>query len=194
MVAFSTFSMKINQELIAQCVKGNQRAQLKLYDQCYSYMMSICIRYCKDKQEAGARLNLSFLKVLKHLEKYNQEGSFKSWIAKITMRSIIDEFRTQQKHYEHHQYHGEPINDALIPNGKLHLSYEFDADHILHVINRLPPMDKQVFNMFAIDGYTHKEIAEYLNISVSTSKWHVFEARRKLKESLIKSPKTASLK
>ncbi len=71
---------------------------------------------------------------------------------------------------------------------------EIDVDHILAVISRLPPMDKQVFNMFAIDGYTHKEIAEQLDISVSTSKWHVLEARRKIKESLIKSPKTASLK
>ncbi len=195
LVAFSTFCMEIEQQLISQCIKGDRRAQLKLYDLCYSYMMSICIRYCKDKQEAGARLNLSFLKVLQHLNKFDHSGSFKAWIAKITLRSIIDEFRSQQKHYEHHQYNGEILNEGSL-NGeeRNYIQSEFDFDHMMRVINQLPVMDKQVFNMFAIDGYTHKEIAEQLNISVGTSKWHVFEARKKIKTSLIILPKNASLK
>ncbi len=187
--------MKIEKHLLAQCREGDRRAQLKLYDLCYSYMMSICVRYCKDKQEAGARLNLSFLKILQHIDTYDHSGSFKAWISKITVRSIIDEFRSQQKHYQHHQYQGEMIQDDAWNDDDQRLALvEFDVDYILAVINRLPAMDKQVFNMFAIDGYSHKEIAEQLMITTGTSKWHVHEARKKIKESLIKSPKTASLK
>lgn len=187
--------MNIEERLIRQCIQGDRKAQLRLYDQCYSYMMSICIRYCKDKHEAGSRLNLSFLKVLQNLEQFDQSGSFKAWISKITLRSIIDEFRAQQKHYKQHVYYGQPSQDIDWPEEEvIHTTSDIDLDHIMSVINRLSPMDKQVFNLFAIDGYGHKEIAAMLNISEGTSKWHVHEARKKVREALVKSSKTASLK
>lgn len=187
--------MNIEKQLIAQCIQGDRKAQLRLYDQCYSYMMSICIRYCKDKQEAGSRLNMSFLKVLQHLGQFDHSGSFKAWVSKITLRSIIDEFRAQQKHYQQHVYYGQLSQEMDWPSEEVnHLAEETDLDHLLAVINRLSPMDKQVFNLFAIDGYGHKEIAAMLSISEGTSKWHVHEARKKIKEALIKESKTTSLK
>ena len=76
----------------------------------------------------------------------------------------------------------------------MHTTSDIDIDHIMSVINRLSPMDKQVFNLFAIDGYGHKDIAAMLNISEGTSKWHVHEARKKVREALVKESKTASLK
>ena len=157
--------------------------------------MSICIRYCKDKHEAGSRLNMSFLKVLQHLGQFDHSGSFKAWVSKITLRSIIDEFRSQQKHYQQHVYYGQLSQEMDWPSEEVnHLAEETDLDHLLAVINRLSPMDKQVFNLFAIDGYGHKEIANMLNISEGTSKWHVHEARKKIKEALMKESKTTSLK
>ncbi len=187
--------MKIEKQLIAKCIEGDRRAQLRLYDLCYSYMMSICIRYCRDQQEAGSRLNLSFLKVLQNLDKFDNTGSFNAWISKITLRSIIDEFRSQQRHYQHHEYHGEAVNDLAWDQQEYsRVDQEADTEYILKAINQLPPMDKLVFNMFAIDGYTHKEIAAQLNISIGTSKWHVHEARKSIKANLLQSPKTASLK
>lgn len=187
--------MNIEKQLIAQCIQGDRKAQLRLYDQCYSYMMSICIRYCKDKHEAGSRLNMSFLKVLQHLGQFDHSGSFKAWVSKITLRSIIDEFRSQQKHYQQHVYYGQLSQEMDWPSEEVnHLAEETDIDHLLAVINRLSPMDKQVFNLFAIDGYGHKEIATMLNISEGTSKWHVHEARKKIKEVLVKESKTTSLK
>jgi len=187
--------MNIEKQLIAQCIQGDRKAQLRLYDQCYSYMMSICIRYCKDKHEAGSRLNMSFLKVLQHLGQFDHTGSFKAWVSKITLRSIIDEFRSQQKHYQQHVYYGQLSQEMDWPSEEVnHLAEETDLDHILAVINRLSPMDKQVFNLFAIDGFGHKEIATMLNISEGTSKWHVHEARKKIKEALMKESKTTSLK
>jgi RNA polymerase sigma factor (sigma-70 family) len=187
--------MNIDERLIRQCIQGDRKAQLHLYDKCYSHMMSICIRYCRDKQEAGSRLNLSFLKILQHLEQFDQSGSFKAWISKITLRSIIDEFRAQQKHYQQHVYYDQVTEEMDWRHEEAsHHVEDFDLEHVMSAINRLSPMDKQVFNLFAIDGYAHKEIAGLLNISEGTSKWHVHEARRKIKEVLVKESKTASLK
>ena len=187
--------MNIEESLIRQCIQGNRKAQLRLYDQCYSYMMAICIRYCRDKQEAGSRLNLAFLKVLQHLEQYDQIGSFKAWVSKITLRSIIDEFRAHQKHYQNHIYNGQTISETDWPHKELNrIVADIDYEHLMAYVQQLSNMDRQVFNLFAIDGYTHKEIAEMLNISEGTSKWHVHEARKKLRENLLKESKTASLK
>ena len=186
--------MNIEERLISQCIQGDRKAQIRLYDQCYSYMMSICIRYCRDQQEAGARLNLAFLKILKHLKDYEHSGSFKAWISKITLRSIIDEFRAQQKHYQVHVYQGQIVQEPQWSNGESSMSIDVDADRIMTMIQELAPMDRQVFNLFAIDGYSHKEIAALLDISEGTSKWHVHEARKKLKEKLSKEYKTVHLK
>lgn len=187
--------MKIDEGLIAQCIHGDRKAQLRLYDQCYSYMMAICIRYCKDRQEAGSRLNLAFLKVLQHLNQFDNSGSFKAWVSRITTRSIIDEFRSQQNHYKHTVYYGQPSQDYQWPEEEMnHIAEEIDLDHLMALINNLSPMAKQVFNLFAIDGYGHKEIGDMLQISEGTSKWHLHEARKKLQESILKKTKTASLK
>ncbi|HZV69451.1 MAG TPA: RNA polymerase sigma factor [Saprospiraceae bacterium] len=184
--------MNIEEGLIRQCIQGDKKAQIRLYDQCYSFMMSICIRYCKDRQEAGARLNLAFLKVLQHLQDYDYSGSFKAWVSKITLRSIIDEFRSQQKHYHTHIYQGQIVQEPMWTNGDSgHWSGQIDIEKVMTMIQQLSPMDRQVFNLFAIDGYTHKEIGTMLNISEGTSKWHVHEARKKLKENLSKEYKTA---
>lgn len=157
--------------------------------------MSIAIRYCKDRQEAGARINLAFLKVLQHLDQYDQSGSFKAWVSRITLRSIIDEFRSQKNHYKHNVYYGQPSLDPDWPDDEMnHIAEEINLDHLLMLVNQLSPMSKQVFNLFAIDGFGHKEIADMLNISEGTSKWHLHEARKKLQASLLKKNKTASLK
>jgi RNA polymerase sigma factor (sigma-70 family) len=187
--------MIIDERLLSQCIRGDRRAQLRLYDQCYTYMMAIAIRYCKDRQEAGSRVNLAFLKILQHLEQYDPSASFKSWISKITVRSIIDEFRSQQRHYKHNVYYGQPSLDTSWPDDELnHIAEEINLDHLLFLINQLPPMSRQIFNLYAIDGYSHKEIADLLTISDGTSKWHVHEARKKLQAAIIKDFKTASLK
>ena len=187
--------MKIDQQLISQCIAGDRKAQLRLYDLCYSYMMSICLRYCRDRHEAGSRLNLSFLKVLQHLDSFDPNASFKAWISRITLRSIIDEFRAQQKHYKNHVYYGQPSQDVDWPVEEVnHIAEDMDIEHLMAIINRLAPMEKEVFNLFAIDGYGHKEIADLLQISEGTSKWYVHQARKKLQEALLKESKTTSLK
>lgn len=192
---FLAYGMTIDERLLQQCMQGDRRAQIRLYDQCYSYMMSICLRYCKDKQEAGSRINLAFLKVLQHLDQFEKGGSFKAWLSKITVRSIIDEYRSQQRHYEHHNYLGQPSQDVSWPDDEMnHIAEKVNLDHLLHIINQLPIACKQVFNLYAIDGYSHKEIGVMLQISEGTSKWHLHEARKRLQETLLTTTKKASLK
>jgi RNA polymerase sigma-70 factor (ECF subfamily) len=187
--------MKVDTKWIEQCIKGDKKAQLRLYDHCYSYMMSICLRYTKDRQDAASRLNLAFLKVLRHLDQFDHSGSFKAWVSRITVRSIIDEFRSQQRHYQLHAYYGQPGQEIQWPDDEMNpIAEEINLDHLLALINTLPEMCKAVFNLYAIDGYTHKEIGVMLGMSEGTSKWHLHEARKKLKDMLLREYKTASLK
>lgn len=195
MAAFSAPSMQTDLTLLRACQAGDRKAQLRLYDQCYSLMMSVCIRYCRDRQEAGARLNMAFLKVLQHLDQFEPSGSFPAWVSKITLRTLIDEFRSQQRHYTRHVYHGHELTDES--NGRGEGSFreiDLDIDQVMEVIGRLPDMTREVFNLFAIDGYAHKEIAGLMAISENTSKWHVHEARRRIKEMLFPQRKIQSIR
>lgn len=184
-MAFSAPSMQISTTLLKACVRGDHRSQLQLYDLCYSYMMSICIRYTINQQDAGARLNAAFLKVLQNLGTYDPAGSFKGWISKITVRTIIDDYRQKQRHEAKYTYTGHELND----DDWMHYDWKTenqtpDIDYIMQLINQLPGTTREVFNLFIFDGYTHKEIGVMLEMTENTSKWHVHEAKRRLRETL----------
>lgn len=187
--------MQTEEILIQACRKGDRKAQLRLYDHCYAQMMSICIRYCKDHHEAGDRLNLAFLKVLQHLDQFETGGSFRAWVGRITLHTLIDEFRKQKRHYAETVYNGhEPADEHWMSGGQSARTAEtIDVERVMEIINRLPAVTREVFNLFAIDGYAHKEIAEMLGISENTSKWHVHDARRRIREVLQPKPKKETL-
>lgn len=194
-MAFRTLAMQTDPALIQACRKGDRKAQMRLYDHCYGLMMSICIRYCKDRQEAGARLNLAFLKVLQHLDQVDPKGNFQAWVGQITLRTLIDEFRQQRRHYSNTVYNGHEIHDEAWMSGADtgRTPDSIDPEKVMLLINRLPEMTREVFNLFAIDGYAHKEIASMLAISENTSKWHVHDARRRLREALAPQAQTKSI-
>lgn len=178
--------MNISPELIAKCIKQDRRAEYELYKLSYSYLMSICLRYNKDKDIASEILNMGFLKILRHIAEYKIEIPFKVWISKIMVNTLIDEYRKQKREKQRVTYIEEyydsndyaDVNDALS---------NLSCSQIYAEINKLPQATKQVFNLFVIDGYSHKEIAEMLSISEGTSKWHVSAAREKLKEQIGKN-------
>ncbi len=175
--------MNIRPQLIALCIKQDRKAEYELYKESYSFLMGICLRYAKDKDTAGEILNMGFMKILSNISSYNPQIPFGAWIRKIMINTLIDEYRKHKKekerityvenYYESSDY--SEVNEAL---GKI--SY----DQIMFEINKLPLATKKVFNLFVIDGYSHKEIAELLEISEGTSKWHLNAARQKLKEQL----------
>jgi RNA polymerase sigma factor (sigma-70 family) len=175
--------MDIQQKLITDCINGDRKAEYALYKATYSYLMSICIRYTRNSDRAKEVLNMGFLKILTNLNRYNTDIPFKPWIRKIMINTLINEYKKEKVHYGNIQYVEEyydndkysEINEAIT---------KINADQIYGFIAKLPPASQQVFNLYFIDGFKHKEIAEILNITEGTSKWHLNSAREKLKEML----------
>ncbi|MGD1845114.1 MAG: RNA polymerase sigma factor [Salibacteraceae bacterium] len=182
MRTFKQMEMGIDKELLSLCIQKDRKAQFELYRQSYSILMSVCLRYEKNKEDATSLLNLGFLKVLSNLEKYSQEAPFEAWIRRIMINTIIDEFRKNRKQKELIEY-----NDLSEDRGtNVQISYNdadqrFDAEELQQMLTRLPVLSQKVFNLHVIDGYSHKEIGKMLDMSDGTSKWHVSFARKKLR-------------
>jgi len=175
-------------QLIKKCIKGDRRAQFDLYKQCYPFLMRVCQRYRISEDEAAAILNAGFLKILNNLSSYKTTAPFEAWAKRIMINTLIDDFRKNKKEKEHTFYAETP---KLVALGKV-MDYneadrQFDANHIKKIIHKLPKMNKQVFNLYAIDGFTHKEIAEKMDFSEGTSKWYLSTARKLIKEMLTKA-------
>lgn len=175
--------MNIQPKLIKDCINRNRRSEYELYKLTYSYLMSISIRYTRNQDLAKEYLNVGFLKILNNLEKYKEEVPFKAWIRKIMINTLIDEYRKQKKQNEVIDYVEEYYDNSNYAEFNSALD-NINAAEIYKMIAKLPPMAQQVFNLFAIDGYSHKEIGEILGIEEGTSKWHLNSARTKLKEML----------
>ena len=175
--------MNINPQLLNDCKKGDRRAQFQLYQSCFSTLMGVCMRYKKDEAESAAILNIGFLKILKNLHKRKTNVPFEPWIKRIMINTVIDDFRKNRKvkelmeHTDFEDFHN---HEDLVELNTADL--KFEAEELEEMIRRLPPVSQKVFNLFAIDGYSHKEIGELLDISNGTSKWHLSFARKKLKE------------
>lgn len=147
--------------------------------------MSVAYKYYRNEEDAAASVNLAFLKIFDNLDKYNFSTPIEAWMRRITINHIIDEFRKNKKHKE-------TFIDNLADNNEAEsielneIETEIEQEVVERVLHQLPNATKHVFCLYAIDGYSHKEISELLNITYETSKWHVKTARKKLKE-LIKN-------
>jgi len=168
--------------LIAECVKGNARAQKMLFDKFASKMLTVCRRYFPNKMEAEDILQDGFVKVFQHLENYQHKGSFEGWMRRIFANTALDELRKRKDFLEE--------KDVSDLSYKLDASISSDdavqADDLLRMIQALPTGYRIVFNLFAIEGYSHKEIAKKLKISENTSKSQYFRAKAILKAHLEK--------
>ncbi|WP_262497305.1 RNA polymerase sigma factor [Parapedobacter koreensis] len=156
-----------------------------MFKHFYSYAMGVCRRYAQNSDEASDILSESFLKVFNHIEHYDTSKPFKSWLGKIVTNTAIDAYRanlkfSQQEDVKDH----ENISDEASVYGKL--AY----DDLLALVRSLSPAYQAVFNLYAIDGYSHNEIAELLGITVNTSKSNLHKARKRLQELLDEAAKT----
>ena len=175
--------MQAPPELLARCRKNDRKAHNELYRHCFGYLMAICLRYCNQREDAEGMLNQGFLKIVSNLDKYNPEIPFGSWIGRVMVNTIIDEFRRDKKRREHMS--GTDIDEIRTTAGGIDFNEaaeQLEAEELRSMIQRLPNMSRKVFNLYAIEGYSHKEIGEMLNISDGTSKWHVSFARKSLQE------------
>jgi RNA polymerase sigma factor (sigma-70 family) len=159
-------------------LKGDQRSQELIYKQYYGFAMSVSLKYTKSRDEAIEIVNDGFVKVFTRGEKYNIEIPFKVWFRRILINTALDAYRKNKKHYFHEDISEELDVQSQEANSLDQIGYE----DLLKQIQKLPPAYQTTFCLFAIDGYTHEEIASQLGISLGTSKSNVFRARELLKK------------
>ena len=166
--------------LIDACRKGDRKGQEMLFRKYYEYAMRIALRYAKDEQEAADITSLSFTKLFKSLHSYDAaKGSFEAWMHRIVINESLDVIKSRNKYQESDL--SDYKEEAPVYNNVLG---EMEASHIMQYIRQLPTATHTVFMLYAVDGYKHREIASALSISEGTSKWHLSEARKFLKQKL----------
>lgn len=166
-----------DEELIRRCLKNKSDAQRMLYEAHASMVYTVCFRYAKNAEDANDLLQETFINVFSNLEKYKGSGSFEGWIRRIAVNCSIRQYQKNQKRIDTGDIDYSP--DAQTYADAIdHLS----AEEIMRVINQLPDGYRIVFNMYAIEGYSHKEIAEHLNISEGSSRSQLARARMNLME------------
>ena len=180
--------MEISNEILEGCIANKRKSQFLLYKQCYSILLSICLRYEKNKEDAEFLLNQGFMKIITKLSTFKGDRPFEAWIRRIMINTIIDDYRKNSKEKSIIQFkdiQNDGTENTWVEYNAADL--EFEAEELLGFIDKLPTESKKVFVLFAIDGYSHKEIGEMLGISDGTSKWHVSFARKKLRELIAQS-------
>ena len=163
--------------LIKACKEGNRTGQKKLYQLFFSYGMSVAIRYAGDQAEAEDVFNEAFFKVFKKIDQFDESKNFKAWFRRIVIHTSID-YNRKYKKLKPYSIEEHTVADTDHNFGWDNLLYE----DILKHIQALPPSYRIVFNMRAIEGFKHREIAELLKISINTSKSQLILAKKRMRE------------
>ncbi|SHN32427.1 RNA polymerase sigma-70 factor, ECF subfamily [Cyclobacterium lianum] len=160
--------------------KGDRKSQELLYKQFYSYGMSICLRYTSSRDESLEILHDGFLKVFRHIDQYDTQRPFTVWFRRILINGAINCYRRNA-----HQAGNIDMAQLLnIPDPGKNGPETLEYMDMIQLIQALPPRYRTVFNLYAIEGYDHQEIAEMLSISAGTSKSNLHRARQKLRAML----------
>jgi RNA polymerase sigma factor (sigma-70 family) len=178
--------MNPSTDLLEQCRKDNRQAHYELYKMCFPFLVSVCRRYYINSEDMQSSLNMIYLKMIKNMGSYLKKKEtvpFDLWARRIAINHVIDEFRKNVKHRENLDYRELNDNEENILSSDPAFEKE-RLEEILLAIDQLSYMTRTVFNLFVIDGYGHEEIADMLKISSGTSKAHLHNARKKLKELL----------
>ncbi len=166
-------------ELFRRCLEGESRAQELLYKRYFSFAMSLCMRYSRDKYEAMQIVNDSYMKVLRNIREFDSSKSFRSWYGRILINSAVDNYRRNLKHSSHLQISNEMEADE---EQEPSISAELSVNELLSLFNRLPDNYRLTFNLYEIEGYSHEEIGQILGISPSTSRSNLSRAKKMLRE------------
>ena len=167
-----------DQELVEACCRNDRRGQEALYRKFFPVMLRMCLRYTRDEDTAIDIVNTGLLRVFKKIDTFAFRGSLEGWVRRLVYHSMADYFRNNAR-YLHFLVFDE--KEESLPEQGLDQLYEED---LLNAIQTLPPASQEVFRLFAIEGYSHAEIAVTMSISEGTSKWHLSNARQKLRERL----------
>ncbi|MEW6470097.1 MAG: RNA polymerase sigma factor [Bacteroidota bacterium] len=169
-----------DEELVKGCVENNPLAQKLLYERFSRKMMGVCLRYADSRDEAEDILQNAFIKIFENIETFKGSGSLEGWIRRIMVNTALNNYR--QNKASRQKVDLDSV-EYMLP-GDHQVSNSLDAKELLKLIQTLPAGFRTVFNLFAIEGYSHKEIAEQLNISEGTSKSQYSRARAYLQKAL----------
>ncbi len=175
-------------DLITGCLKGKELYQELLYKRYFSFAMSVCIRYTKDRNEAMEIVNDSYMKVLDNLGDYDSSKSFKAWYSRILVNTSIDNYRRNLKHSSSVSI------DSVSDTGEQEpeIEIELSVNDILKIFSHLPENYKITFNLFEIEGYSHEEIGNILGVTTSTSRSNLARAKKMLREIYLKEFNTTA--
>lgn len=176
--------MIVDETILEGCIAGKRDAQYELYKKYASSMLAICFRYARNRDEAEDFLQEGFLKIFQKLRSFRREGSFEGWMKRIMINNALNEIKKNRRTPFHEDI--ELINETQIldgddPTGPLK---PIPADTLLEMIQTLPEGYRLVFTLYVMEDYSHREIANELNISENTSKTQLLKARRVLKTKL----------
>jgi RNA polymerase sigma-70 factor (ECF subfamily) len=181
--------MKSDRQIIELCVRHDRKAQQILYDKYSRLLLGVCLRYATDKAEAEDILQDSFLKIFFSIKDYKGSGSFIGWLRKIAVNTAITHYHKNLKY----RYHVEIEEYVSVETGVTSFEEDFfTSDELYKVLNELPAGYRMVFNLYAVEGYKHKEIAEMLGIDTNTSKSQYSRAKSVIRDKLEKLGKLKS--
>jgi RNA polymerase sigma factor (sigma-70 family) len=164
-----------DEELVELCLKGRSSAQEQFYHRFAPKMMSVCLRYSDDYEEAQDSMQDGFVQVFKMLHTYKGEGSLEGWVRRVIVNTAINNLKRLKKHKNLSDV--EEVGFMLQGDDEDAVVGDMAVDDLMQIINRLPSGYRTVFNMYAIEGYSHKEIADTLEVTESTSKTQYRKAK-----------------
>ena len=173
---------KTEERLLEDCRKGDRKAQRDVYEKYSGLMFSVCRRYISEPEAAEDVLVCGFMKVFSKIDQFKREGSFEGWVRRIMVNESLTYIRKNKSLYMQVE-----IENAEREPDYSQLSDHLEEEDLMKMINRLPAGYRTVFNLYAIEGFSHKEIAEQLDISENTSKSQLSRARAHLQKLLIEA-------
>lgn len=169
-------------KLIKHCLQGDRKAQKELFERHAAYLLGVSMRYTKNTQQAEDVLQDAFIRIFSGLKSFEEKSSLKTWMERIVINAAISHLKRNQKHA--FQEDIETVHQFL-PDENVLFDASFTEEELLTVIRELPTGYQTVFNLYAIEGYKHREIAEMLDIDINTSKSQFSRARKLIQERLI---------
>lgn len=168
--------MRDEQKLIEQCLSGDRRAEKQLYDTYSALFFGICLRYAACREEAEDMLVTGFTRIFANLSTYRMNGSFEGWMKRIIVNNAIDQLRSRRESESL-----PPDAAPAVPNSGLQ---KLEARDVMACIRQLPDLLRTIFNLHAVEGFSHKEIAGMLQMNESSVRVYFFKAKKQLQEML----------
>ncbi|MEN8120851.1 MAG: sigma-70 family RNA polymerase sigma factor [Bacteroidota bacterium] len=179
-------------QLIERCKKQDRAAQKILYDRYAGLMLAICMRYVYERSEAEDILQEGFLKIFLKIDEFEGRGSFEGWLKRVFVNTAITHYHKNSKYNKYH-YEISDVQETKFEKETYNES-EFTSEELFNVVNSLPEGYKMVFNLYAIEGYKHKEISKLLKIDINTSKSQYSRAKKVIRKKLSQLKKEAKKK